>query len=86
MHSAHLETMTRLPHYSFRWGVARHAQYLFELTAAWSWGILAGVHTHGILPLFYPTFLTILLIHRAVSFTHSQNATCHWSIQSGSLA
>lgn len=48
------------------WGVARHAQYLFELTAAWSWGILAGVHTHGILPLFYPTFLTILLIHRAI--------------------
>mmetsp|Transcript_1792 Transcript_1792/g.5892 ORF Transcript_1792/g.5892 Transcript_1792/m.5892 type:complete len:499 (+) Transcript_1792:46-1542(+) len=48
------------------WGVARHAQYLFELTAAWSWGLLAGVHTHGLLPLFYPAFLTVLLIHRAM--------------------
>eukprot|EP00908_Phaeocystis_cordata_P000890 Transcript_10970.p1 GENE.Transcript_10970~~Transcript_10970.p1 ORF type:complete len:477 (-),score=225.75 Transcript_10970:116-1546(-) len=47
------------------WGTARHNQYLFELTAAYSWGFLAGVHTHGLLPLFYPVFLTILLVHRA---------------------
>tara|TARA_B110001452_G_scaffold261915_1_gene261263 strand:- start:721 stop:2169 length:1449 start_codon:yes stop_codon:yes gene_type:complete len=47
------------------WGTARHNQYLFELTAAYSWGFLAGVGTHGALPLFYPVFLTILLIHRA---------------------
>jgi len=47
------------------WGVARHLQYTFELTAAWSWGLLAGVSTHGVLPLFYPVFLTILLVHRA---------------------
>ena len=33
--------------------------------AAYSWGLLAGVHTHGVLPLFYPVFLTILLVHRA---------------------
>jgi len=48
------------------WGVARHAQYLFELTAAWSWGLLAGVGTHGALPLFYAAFLTVLLVHRAI--------------------
>lgn len=47
------------------WGTARHNQYLFELTAAYSWGFLAGVGTHGLLPLFYPIFLTILLVHRA---------------------
>ena len=41
-------------------------QYLFELMAAWSWGLLAGIGTHGALPLFYPAFLTVLLIHRAV--------------------
>jgi len=47
------------------WGTARHFQYFFELTAAWSWGLLAGVQSHGPLPLFYPAFLTILLFHRA---------------------
>eukprot|EP00928_Gymnodinium_smaydae_P087044 TRINITY_DN7139_c0_g2_i1.p1 TRINITY_DN7139_c0_g2~~TRINITY_DN7139_c0_g2_i1.p1 ORF type:complete len:494 (+),score=93.85 TRINITY_DN7139_c0_g2_i1:59-1483(+) len=47
------------------WGAARHFQYFFELVAAWSWGLLGGVGTHGLLPLFYPIFLTILLIHRA---------------------
>ena len=48
------------------WGVARHFQYAFELTAAWSWGLLAMGHTNGLLPLFYPAFLTILLVHRAL--------------------
>lgn len=48
------------------WGLARHFQYVFELTAAWSWGLLAGVQTNGVLPLFYPMFLTILLVHRAI--------------------
>lgn len=47
------------------WGAARHCQYLFELIAAYSWALLAGLGTHGALPLFYPIFLTILLIHRA---------------------
>lgn len=47
------------------WGAARHMQYTFELMAAWSWGLLANVQTHGALPLLYPSFLTILLIHRA---------------------
>ena len=47
------------------WGTARHNQYLFELMAAYSWGLLAGVQAHGVLPLFYPVFLTILLVHRA---------------------
>jgi 7-dehydrocholesterol reductase len=49
------------------WGVARHFQYLFELTAAWSWGLL-GVGANfknGPLPLFYAIFLTILLVDRA---------------------
>jgi len=47
------------------WGVARHLQYSFELTAAWSWGLLANPIQNGPLPLFYAAFLTILLIHRA---------------------
>ena len=35
---------------------------------AWSWGLLAGWPSgvNGLAPLFYPTFLTILLIHRAI--------------------
>lgn len=47
------------------WGTARHFQYSFELVAAWSWGMLGGVSVNGFLPLFYPAFLTILLVHRA---------------------
>ncbi|KAG8467088.1 hypothetical protein KFE25_000404 [Diacronema lutheri] len=47
------------------WGVARHFQYLFELTAAWSWGLLGVGTQNGVLPLFYAIFLTILLVDRA---------------------
>jgi 7-dehydrocholesterol reductase len=49
------------------WGVARHFQYLFELTAAWSWGLLGvgAAGKNGLLPLFYAFFLTILLFDRA---------------------
>ena len=39
------------------WGVARHFQYFFELTAAWSWCLLANPLQNGILPLFYCVFL-----------------------------
>lgn len=51
------------------WGVARHFQYTFELTAAWSWGFLCGwplAGANGLFPLFYPFYLTILLTHRAM--------------------
>ena len=52
------------------WGIARHFQYAFELTAAWSWGLLGSGGISGLLDgrylgLFYPIFLTILLVHRA---------------------
>lgn len=47
------------------WGVARHFQYFFELTAAWSWCLLANPVQNGVLPLFYCVFLTYLLIDRA---------------------
>jgi 7-dehydrocholesterol reductase len=47
------------------WGVARHFQYFFELTAAWSWCLLANPFANGILPLLYASFLTYLLIDRA---------------------
>ena len=47
------------------WGVARHFQYFFELTAAWSWCLLANPFQNGILVLCYATFLTYLLIDRA---------------------
>jgi protein-S-isoprenylcysteine O-methyltransferase Ste14 len=36
---------------------------------AWSWGLLAGwplSGANGLAPLFYPVFLTILLVHRAI--------------------
>uniref|UniRef100_A0A7S4JWF6 7-dehydrocholesterol reductase n=1 Tax=Odontella aurita TaxID=265563 RepID=A0A7S4JWF6_9STRA len=47
------------------WGVARHFQYFFELTAAWSWCLLANPFENGVIPLFYAAFLTYLLIDRA---------------------
>eukprot|EP00593_Proboscia_inermis_P000771 CAMPEP_0171300404 /NCGR_PEP_ID=MMETSP0816-20121228/9180_1 /TAXON_ID=420281 /ORGANISM="Proboscia inermis, Strain CCAP1064/1" /LENGTH=239 /DNA_ID=CAMNT_0011776841 /DNA_START=17 /DNA_END=736 /DNA_ORIENTATION=- len=47
------------------WGMARHFQYFFELTAAWSWCALANPVVNGVLPLFYACFLTYLLIDRA---------------------
>lgn len=47
------------------WGVARHFQYFFELTAAWSWCLLANPSRNGILPLSYAAFLTYLLVDRA---------------------
>ena len=47
------------------WGIARHFHYAFELTAAWSWCLLANPWKNGALPLFYATFLTILLAERA---------------------
>mmetsp|Transcript_65739 Transcript_65739/g.148337 ORF Transcript_65739/g.148337 Transcript_65739/m.148337 type:complete len:503 (+) Transcript_65739:49-1557(+) len=47
------------------WGVARHFHYVFELTAAWSWCLLANPSKNGAAPLLYAVFLTILLLHRA---------------------
>jgi len=47
------------------WGVARHFQYFFELTAAWSWCFLANPFVNGVIPLFYAAFLTSLLVDRA---------------------
>ena len=47
------------------WGMARHFQYFFELTAAWSWCLLANPLHNGILVLAYASFLTYLLIDRA---------------------
>merc|ERR1740130_1253809 len=47
------------------WGVARHFQYFFELTAAWSWCLLANPFQNGIFVIFYAAFLTYLLIDRA---------------------
>jgi 7-dehydrocholesterol reductase len=47
------------------------SRYLFELMAAWSWCLLGtnlgfgGGSSNGLLPLFYASFLTVLLIHRA---------------------
>ena len=47
------------------WGVARHFQYFFELTAAWSWCLLANPFKNSVIVLFYAIFLTYLLIDRA---------------------
>lgn len=55
------------------WGVARHFQYFFELTAAWSWCLLANPVQNGVLPLVYASFLTYLLIDRA----NRDSKKCH---------
>merc|ERR1719408_369670 len=47
------------------WGVARHFHYVFELTAAWSWCLLANPMVNGVIPLYYAAFLTYLLVDRA---------------------
>lgn len=47
------------------WGMARHFQYFFELTAAYSWCFLANPLENGILVMFYAVFLTALLVDRA---------------------
>jgi len=47
------------------WGIARHFQYFFELTAAWSWCLLANPIKNGVFTLVYAIFLTYLLIDRA---------------------
>ena len=47
-----METRTSLLLASGWWGVARHFQYMFELTAAYGWAMLSGFHS--LLPFFYP--------------------------------
>ncbi len=61
------------------WGLVRHPQYIFELVAAFSWCVLCLPTRDGPLgfkncwhlfgdtrmTMFYPIYLTILLIHRA---------------------
>jgi 7-dehydrocholesterol reductase len=47
------------------WGMARHFQYFFELTAAYSWCFLANPLQNGTLVMFYAVFLTGLLVDRA---------------------
>lgn len=46
------------------WGVARHFHYVPEILLALAWSLPAG--TSGFVPYFYVTFLTILLLDRAV--------------------
>eukprot|EP00804_Cyclotella_cryptica_P020693 CCRYP_003487-RA/>CCRYP_003487-RA protein AED:0.34 eAED:0.34 QI:217/1/1/1/0/0/2/206/530 len=47
------------------WGMARHFQYFFELTAAYSWCFLANPVQNGVFVMFYAVFLTGLLVDRA---------------------
>ncbi|KAL7482421.1 hypothetical protein ACHAW6_008096 [Cyclotella cf. meneghiniana] len=47
------------------WGMARHFQYFFELTAAYSWCLLANPVRNGVVVMFYAVFLTGLLVDRA---------------------
>jgi len=55
------------------WGVARHFQYLFELTAAWSWCLLTNPLVNGVIPMWYAAFLTYLLVDRA----NRDSIKCH---------
>lgn len=45
------------------WGVARHINYVFEITLALCWSLPAG--RSGVIPYVYVAFLTILLCDRA---------------------
>jgi len=46
------------------WGWVRHPQYIFELGAAWSWGLLGCPwHNYGI-SLLYAVTVSAILIHR----------------------
>lgn len=45
------------------WGIARHINYVFELSVAYAWCL--PTLTSGLLGYFYSIFLTILLIDRA---------------------
>lgn len=63
--TGNMETHESLLLASGWWGLARHLQYLFELMAAWSWGLLGMGTNNGPLALFYAIFLTVLLIDRA---------------------
>lgn len=56
------------------WGMARHFQYFFELTAAYSWCFLANPFENGILVMFYAVFLTLLLVDRAKRDTEKCSA------------
>lgn len=47
------------------WGMARHFQYFFELTAAYSWCFLANPMQNGVMVMFYALFLTGLLVDRS---------------------
>ena len=46
------------------WGIARHFHYVPEILLALAWSLPAGAS--GFVPYFYVTFLTILLLDRAV--------------------
>ena len=46
------------------WGMARHPQYIFDIIQSFTWGILGGGVTTMPLALFYPVYITILLVHR----------------------
>jgi len=57
-------TKTSLLLASGLWGPARHFHYVFELTAAWSWCLLANPIANP-MAIIYGAFLTMLLLHRA---------------------
>lgn len=45
------------------WGVARHINYVFEITLAFCWSIVAGFD--AFIPYVYVSFLVVLLVDRA---------------------
>lgn len=48
------------------WGLARHFHYVPEILAAFFWCVPTSLNLEGwILPLFYPIYLTLLLLDRA---------------------
>jgi len=44
------------------WGIARHFNYVGDLTMSLSWGLACGIA--NILPYFYLFYMTLLLLHR----------------------
>jgi 7-dehydrocholesterol reductase len=48
------------------WGAMRHPQYIFDIVQSFTWGILGGGLTRNGLAMFYPIYITVLLLHRCI--------------------
>ena len=60
------ETRTNLLLVDGLWAWARHPQYVFDILQSFTWGVLGGGLTSNWVAMFYPVYITILLVHRSL--------------------